>query len=219
MKLYHGTAARHLPKVLKHGLKPRGKGKGNWEHTVMSRPDAVYLTVAYSLYYALTATKKSEREAVIFEVDSSKLNPFRLCPDEDFLAQAAQVGAPAFKDIKEQYDNDLLKMTAHFRDELEEYSDDWEASVKHMGNCCFIGNIPVEAITRYALIPNIYKFVQWSDPTIGIMNYRVLGEYYQALSKRVFGDETDYVSEYGFYKLPDTRRDRRCSGDRVAECS
>ena len=34
MKLYHGTAARHLPKVLKHGLKPRGKGKGNWEHTV-----------------------------------------------------------------------------------------------------------------------------------------------------------------------------------------
>ena len=168
----------------------------------MSRPDAVYLTVAYSLYYALTATKKSEREAVIFEVDSSKLNPFRLCPDEDFLAQAAQVGAPAFKDIKEQYDNDLLKMTAHFRDELEEYSDDWEASVKHMGNCCFIGNIPVEAITRYALIPNIYKFVQWSDPTIGIMNYRVLGEYYQALSKRVFGDETYYVSEYGFYKLP-----------------
>ena len=35
--LYHGTSERHVADILKNGLKPRGKRRGNWKHTIELR--------------------------------------------------------------------------------------------------------------------------------------------------------------------------------------
>jgi hypothetical protein len=96
MKLYHGTAERHLPAILRDGLKPRGKRKGNWSHSIESNADAIYLTNAYALYFAHSATdpKDNGDRSVVLEIDTSKLDSFWLVPDEDWLEQVSrkQVG-------------------------------------------------------------------------------------------------------------------------------
>lgn len=192
MKLYHGTSARHLNKILRHGIKPRGSKSGNWDHSVLSHPDAVYMTSAYALYYALTAS--NGKAGVIIEIDTDKLNPFKLCPDEDFLAHATR---------KRFGDKSLNEVVAFYRDDLERYAEHWQDSIDHMGNCCYLDHVPVEAITRYALIGNSSEWIRWSDPTISIMNFKIMGDYYRALSKMLFGDPVDYVDDgHGFYRLP-----------------
>ena len=57
LKLYHGTSSRFLDRILKHGIKPRGKGTSQWDK-FPSRPDLVYLTTAYPFYFAIQAIKK-----------------------------------------------------------------------------------------------------------------------------------------------------------------
>lgn len=197
MKLYHGTSARHLEKILKHGIKPRGKKKGNWGHTVHSHPNAVYLTTAYPLYYALTATKPKDlhEQGVILEIDINKLNPFKLAPDEDFMAQATHRAAKFAG-------KSLLEVTEFYRNILERYSQHWDLSLKSMGNCCYLDTVPPDAITRYALIGNPISWLAYSDPVVGIANFSILGPYYQALSKSLFGDPVEYKSTDSIYQLP-----------------
>lgn len=204
MKLYHGTCASNLPRVLRSGLKGRGKRKGNWEHSILSHPEAVYLTNAYSLYYAMTASKN--KRGVIFEIDTDRLNSFDMAPDEDFLGQAAK----HIDDLQPIWDrfagaeNQLFAATEYFRDNIDEYQWLWHHSIDYLGNCCHLGPIPKDAITRYAVIPDVHRMVQWADPTISLMNFRILGDYYKALSSCLFGEwpEQDFQPEFGFYRLP-----------------
>jgi hypothetical protein len=57
MRFYHGTSARRLTTILKDGIRPRLKTASNWEK-MPSRPDMVYLTVAYPLYFAMNPNEK-----------------------------------------------------------------------------------------------------------------------------------------------------------------
>jgi len=193
MKLYHGTSDKYLPKILKQGLKPRGRRNGNWKHTILSNPRAVYMTVAYPLYYSLSAVNNLKTEkGMILEIDSDKLNPFKFAPDEDFLEQATR-GQEHWAEIRDMFagEDQMNLMTAYFRDSLEtDWTDGetWRKSIKGMGNCCYFDTVPVEAITRIAILPNIHKHIMWSDPTITLMNFYLMGDYYKALSGMVFGD-------------------------------
>lgn len=201
--MYHGTSARHLKRILREGLKPRARRKGNWKHSIDSSSKAIYLTQAYSLYYSLCACKldKKDNTGLILEIDSTKLNPFKFCPDEDFMEQATREHL-IFKVMRDALPEEkrMYGMTEHFRDNLESYSEYWQLSLEHLGNCCHMGAIPLEAVSRYAVLPDIVDWVAFSDPTITLMNFRVMGDYYKALSAMVFGDEVKLGGS--FFKLP-----------------
>lgn len=192
MKLYHGTSTRYLKRILKNGIQPREEKAGNWKHTIQSNPDAVYLTEAYALYYAMAATTKSHK-MVVFEIDSNKLNPFNFVPDEDFLSEIVRL-------VPDQMPEAIKDATEHrviweyFRDNLLDYSHMWEKSVKGMGNCAYVGSIRPDAITRYAVLDMNVGDVVFGcgcDPTISILNYRYRGEYYKNLTKFLFKDQWD----------------------------
>lgn len=187
MKLYHGTRENVAQQAVTKGLEPRGKKRGNWRHTILSRNDAVYLTVCYAMYFAVNATKENQKAAIV-EVDSNKLNPWLLAPDEDTLEQInrGRDKLPGSFDIK--------KRTQWYRKRLDNYTGrgQWEASIKALGNCCYLTAIPAEAITRIALIDlneaPVLKILSM-DPTITTMNYYILGRKYRGLTKWIFGDE------------------------------
>jgi hypothetical protein len=201
MKLYHGTSAKNLDNILKHGIQPRGGKKGNWTHSVESRRDMVYLTAAYPLHFALSATKPGE-DRLILEINIHKLNPWALHPDEDFLEQATRKYRP------EGCPRDRKPATRWFREQLPSYARHWSVSIENIGNCCHLGPVPVGAITRYAVIPKDWPALLWSDPMIMLANYYVMGSYYRKLNAALFGDEAALTEEesFGHRQLP-TRED------------
>lgn len=183
MKLYHGTNEKHLKAILAEGIKPRGKKPGNWKHTVKSRADAVYLSLGYAPYFAAQATPKG-RMAII-EIDTKKLNPWKLAPDEDCLAQADKSATRI---------PGLMDRTAAYRERLQDYTGEnqWWASVNLIGNCCHLGEIEPDAITRVA-VADIGKtpslLMACCDPSITITNWRLIGSKYRGLTKWIFGDD------------------------------
>jgi hypothetical protein len=190
MRLYHGTSESAAKAALRDGLKPRGKRKGNWVHSIESCPDAVYLTDAYALHYAMNATGDSGGRVAILEVDSDMLAPWLFAPDEDWLEQAtrkATGGAPLDRPMKYR--------TRWYRKRLLDYSHMWEQSMKGLGNCTFHGTIAPTALTRVAYIdPKTVSDLIWvagMDPIIHIMNYHVLGEQYRRDTQRIFGENVD----------------------------
>ena len=212
MKLYHGTSESAVTKILSQGfIKPRGKGRGNWKHTVDSNPDAIYLTDAYAIYFAGNAAKldKNERLAVI-EIDTEKLNPFWMAPDEDFLEQATrkQAGenlAPTNKPMKFR--------TRWYRKRLLNFTPSWQLSLEHMGNCTYHNHIPTSAITRIAFIePDAYARMIWMaglDPMITIMNYRIMGLKYRNSIKQLFHDPITEEDDFSRLRIDDLPEDQK----------
>lgn len=184
MKLYHGTSSTFVDKILQQGIKPRGRRKGNWD-SHPSHPGAVYMSNAYAPYFAVQACEKKAFPAVL-EIDVHKLNPFCLCPDEDFLEQA--FGKREFPDW------DMTQRTRYYRENLEIFAPNWELSLEHMGNCSYLGTIPSKAITRIAILDHKHKetcllLATCLDPTISIINYHIVGKKYRGITKWIFGDD------------------------------
>ena len=192
MLLYHGTTATIARKALTEGLKPRSiTGASNWKHTVESRADCVYLTSTYAGYFALCAHNTNVLLGIV-EVETDDLLPFNLLPDEDFLAQGAQYTNDAgLKSTYAALNGDLNLLSAYFRDRLHQYNDWWESSVKFLGNCCYKGSVPASAIRRVAIIHS--KKAQHLagaiiDPTITLMNHRLMGDRYKAMTRYIMGE-------------------------------
>jgi hypothetical protein len=179
MKIYHGTSARQLDAILEKGIVPRKatKHKGNWDK-FPSRPDMVYLTTAYPLYFGICALNETEDTCVVFEIDLDKLSEYRLYPDEDFIAQG-------LKDIENH---------KKYRKNLERWKGLWQKSIEHLGNACYLGTIPKEAITRYAVFNNKKRphiSMTALDPTISIINYSVMGWQYREIVAWLFGNQKE----------------------------
>lgn len=192
MKLYHGTAARHLASIRKHGIRPRGrKVKGNWKHTVASNPKAVYLTNAYALYFAYNATNDDDGkdQLAILEVDTDKLNIVQLMPDEDWLEQATRT----IKGNKMAPFGGMSMRTMWYRKRILDYWHLWTKSLDGLGTCCYYGTIPPSAITRVATlsIAEHHRLLieEGYDPIIFLANYKILGEKYRNSIKRLFAGE------------------------------
>lgn len=193
MKVYHGTAAKSLASILRHGLRPRGKRKqSNWE-SYPSREDCVYLTEAYAPYFAWMATDsktgerslKSSERSLIVEVDLSVLDQSRLLPDEDFIAQA----------MASQLKVSIESVHEGIRNALEGYAHHAMDSLACLGNICHKGRIPAAAITRYVTIDFSKQQALWSaclDPTISLLNYRFCGDKYKSVIAWLFGDRDDF---------------------------
>jgi hypothetical protein len=93
MILYHGTSARRLHAIQRHGLLPRRTtGESNWSGNVASKEGFVYLTDACPVYFAVEAALAAEStpaDLLILKVD---VDEGRLYPDEDFIARAVTDG-------------------------------------------------------------------------------------------------------------------------------
>ena len=165
--LYHGTHLVNLDSILRVGLRPRGHEPSRWTR-YESRPDMVYLTVAYGFYFADEgdeAYEGGDAVKLVIEVDGNLLNPDMLYPDEDYLAQ-----------VSVQKDNAASIDDCHFaiRDNLESYrlingKPAWLESIATFGTCAYQGTIPPSAITRYCIFdfrnrPILFAMVFDTDP-------------------------------------------------------
>lgn len=210
MKLYHGTSERHLESILRDGIHPRSKRKGNWTHTVNSANGVVYLTNAYAIFFAECAVKGDER-GVVLEIDTNKLSPFDLVPDEDALAQAFRHNAPDRVPTSQWLELDLIGKTKWFRKKIKNYADGemWKRSIEYLGNCGHLGIIPPHAITRYAIIGDGAHTTRMAgmDPTISAMNYYMVGCKYRNMLRWLFNDGGYEEDNFGdLWLLPEEER-------------
>lgn len=189
MKLYHGTSGLHLDAILAEGLKPRGAGKkGNWAHTVRSNHRNIYLTDAYAPYFVMASTKGAEPGLVI-EIETDRLFPLSLVPDEDVLEQAGRG--------RDSIQGDMRKRTMWYRNHLDRWRDgeSWRKSLEAMGTCGHTGVIQPGSFTRIAVIPQdeVLKLIWHFDASICLMNYRIFKDSYRVKSRRLFGEREPFT--------------------------
>lgn len=187
MKLYHGTNGRRIPEILQHGIQPRGKKRGNWQRTVTSNPNAVYLTDAYALYFAMVASDNDLQLGVI-EVETDRMEEVLFLPDEDFLEQATRKfeGNTKGRTMKQR--------TLWYRRHAWEYQSKWELSLKHMGTCCYYDTILPRQITKAVVIDGKKRndiLAEVLDPTVTLLHYKFLGERYRSIVRWLVGQEVD----------------------------
>ena len=193
MKLYHGTSSSYLKKILREGLKPRGKRKGNWG-PMASIPEAVYLTNAYAIHFARCCAVGRGRYCIV-EIDVEKADFWNFIPDEDFLEQALRDNPEYAPFMRET----LEERTAWCREAVQDrFSHIWEVSLESLGNCAHLGPIAPEAITKIALIKHDHPLSLNCDPTITLMNYKIMGPWYRNSMRHLFGNsdfEADPIND------------------------
>jgi len=178
--LYHGTRAVHLTAILENDLLPRSQsGVSQWDHTVQSHENAVYLSTAYALHFAINA--QAEGDVVVVEVDTEWLDHFNLVADEDALAHCVREAATAGMSLQER--------TLYYRDRLSSYSAEY--SLARLGTCAHLGPVPKRAIRRVVRIPadQIPTLVFGGfDPVIHPVNYEIHGAEYNESLRWLFRD-------------------------------
>lgn len=192
MKLYHGTSELAWNAIKAAGaIQPRRVTKrNNWAHNeAPSHPHAVYLTDVYACYFAVSALEELPDgefpRAAIIEVDVDKIIG-GMVPDEDALEQSSRTGPVAKRE--------MVQRTAAARGKLKGMAgtDAWRDSLAYMGTCAHMGPIPLEAITRVALVGlrDTMEHRKWTfralDPTISAANYRFCAHDYRALTATAF---------------------------------
>lgn len=82
--LYHGTSKNNLSAILAKGLLPRMDhgGKSNFEGKIESKPEFVYLTDAWPVFYGYNSTPIEQKEFAVIKV---LVFEDEMLPDEDFL--------------------------------------------------------------------------------------------------------------------------------------
>ena len=202
MKLYHGTTGKVAKLALTEGLKPRimTGSNGNWNHTVSSRDDLIYLTTTYAPYFAHTATPESRDEGDkedhllgIVEIDLLKLDEDMLLPDEDFLEQSSRNNPPTGGGNEGLAEcSTMVERTNWYKEHLEFFAHHWVDSIERMGVAAYLGIIPPSAITQVSLYddrsnPSISLMAL--DPSITLINHLIMGDKYKALTRWFMGGE------------------------------
>jgi hypothetical protein len=195
--LYQGTSERHLPKILRDGLRPRGQTRvSNWGHTVPSHMDTVYLTDSYGIHFAACATRGKERMAVL-KIDASGLDPTRLVPDEDALEQMGRGrdGVPG----------DIGRRTVHYRENAELWP--FDISLRALGTCGYRGTVEPERIKAAALLTgraHAALVLAGIDPVICLANYSLIGQRYRNSMRWLFGDplEPEHIAPVRWEMMP-----------------
>lgn len=184
-RLYHGTTAAVAEAALRDGLRTRRtSGVASRWPAHPSHAGAVYLTTAYALYFAMHTLDEPTDGARIGLVEvASRRVQHALVPDEDVLEQVGRG--------KDAVGGDLGTRTRWYRKRLHEFAGrgQWVASVRAMGTCAHLGDIPATAVTRVALIepqrqPELCLLAL--DPLITVANYQLVGARYRALVQRVW---------------------------------
>ena len=167
MILYHGTSIKYADIIMKEGFKTRGEsGNDNWTHTISSQEDFIYLTVAYPFHFAYAAAEENDKSGSVIQVE---VNEEDLFPDEDFVRQANKIDNNIPIDIRDYQQYGLLSLRA-------------------LGNCAVMPEaIKVLGRKDYEFAP----MLRYSDPTISLINFALLGEYYKELVRMWWNDE-DY---------------------------
>lgn len=189
MKLYHGTSVSRLSAILYAGILPRkeSKQRSQWEHSVVSAADRVYLTDIYAPYFAFHAASRDEASALLLEVDADLLPKEKLVPDEDFLEQATRNqpinGLSRYASMHER--------TRFFRDRAHRKPELAKLSLQHLGTCAFMGRVPAMAVTRYATV-DLKKGMALNliatDAMVTLLNHRFCSDKYSALTRLIFGE-------------------------------
>jgi hypothetical protein len=177
MILYHGTSARHLHAIQRHGLLPREiTGESNWSGDIESKEGFVYLTDAYPVYYATEpafAEESAPADLLILKVD---VDEDRLYPDEDFIVWALAEGN---QDVQEQ-----LRPFIDPRD----YKNAWHLSLEHNGVVC-TPEVSPERILDHRVIARSEAeliFELGLEPLPKPENYRLIGRHYRRCIEVLF---------------------------------
>ena len=172
MRYFHGTTEGCLNSIEKKGLMPRGKRQGVWQE-FPSATDRVYLTTAYAIYYACCAAKMTNQSrGVVIEVDPY---PGKFVADEDALAQ--QKWGDEFSWLN---DDSLQERTEFWRKNAPEYPGMAWWSQENLGTLAHMGKIPPSQIKKVVTFDITADHLFGHDPSITLMNYRILGRRYEA---------------------------------------
>jgi len=184
MKLYHGTSKKYLDRILELGITPRSQnGISNWKDAP-SHPEMVYLTNAYPFWFSIQASAEHENIGAVMEIDTGVLEDTDFLPDEDFISQANA-------NYNRHNQTDAIVDVHQIRKDIFGYQQYWTNSLEGLGNCCYHGIIPAEAIIRYCVIdwdkrPDL-EF-NYTDHCLNIEHYTIRGEFYRDVVKWFFED-------------------------------
>lgn len=203
MLLYHGTTESVLPSVRQTGLRPRSQhgGTHNWKHVFAGNPHAVYLTDAYPIIYAVEATDcvightKAPQRLAIIEVDSDLLDKRNMVPDEDMLEQVFR------KHDRLPKEWSIKKRSRYYQSRLRANAKVWEDSLKLLGTCAYLGDIPPSAIRRVALINYVEaaQVVMFGlNAVISLAGYRFCADQHKAMTTWIFDNTND---EFGIASM------------------
>ena len=163
MILYHGTSINNAKRIMKEGFKSREIcNKSNWKGKYLSQKDFIYLTVCYPFFYGANAGEEENDRAVVIKVEVDEED---LYPDEDFIRQASD--APE----KEVY--------------IRNYKYLGKESLKYLGNVAVKAN-KIKILDSKEF--DITEMVLWCDPSMSIMNFKILGKYYTELVANWYAD-------------------------------
>jgi len=199
MLVYHGTNEASWKKIRQEGIVPRRvHGNSNWDHSVSSNPDAVYLTDAYALYFSLQCVNGDKRkfeDAIVIEIDTDLLDRSLFVADEDALEQVSRR-----QDDGLPKDWSMEERTSHYRSRAREFAEHglgFEWSMKALGTCGYVGSIPKTAITRVAKV-DIKKAAalcwEFMNAMIVMANYKYVGHRYKELTKTMFDSPQDGIT-------------------------
>ena len=171
MILYHGTTSRHLDSIREHGLLPRyDERPTRWDENP-SATDRVYLTNAYAVWFAWTAAEAGEK-GVVVAVDVEEED---LVADEDYLAQTNwQDEALAFLQ-----DMSLQERTLYWKERAPSFPPMAQHSLANLGTVAHMG--PCLDIVKIVEFDPLVAMEH--DPTISLLNFRMLGDQYRAMTK------------------------------------
>lgn len=196
MLAYHGTSLERWKTIKKQGLTPRGEnGKSNWTHSIESNPDTIYLTDAYAMNFALASINSGEPDkdhAVLIEIDTDRLNPDNLVPDEDALEQVSRKLGPGGDRLPPHWS--MVERTRYYRGMVREYAEkglDFDWSMSELGTAGHVGAINCTAFTRVAIIDiKIQRKIVWEymNSQVSVYNYQFLGPQYRSYTRMLFGD-------------------------------